>query len=163
MATTRIITINELIKMFDDFSSDHLQLNDFGYGETSDIGTTTQMLFPYLWATHRTASSITVQNRTAIPTINLTFIIADQINVQSNTEQANGFASDNSQEIVSDTFQIAQDFVVYLFSLNTQGVKLIDESLALELVVDETQDKVIGWMIDVSLQLTHTNCAYPTV
>ena len=49
MATTNIITINQLIKLFNDFSDSHLQLKDFGYGPTSEIGTTRQMNFPYLW------------------------------------------------------------------------------------------------------------------
>ena len=55
---SKIITLNQLIQMFNDFSTDHLQLNDFGYGPTSDIGTSKNMSFPYLWVTHSQASSI---------------------------------------------------------------------------------------------------------
>ena len=163
MANSNIISINQLIKMFSDFSDSHLQLNDFGYGPTSEIGTSTQMEFPYLWVTHRTPSTINVTNKTQIPQLTLTFLVVDQINIQKNIEDTNGLDSDNSQEIVSDTFQIAQDLVTYMsVSLGRYGVQLTEDSISIEPVFDQTPDKVTGWILDVNLNLKHTNCVYPT-
>lgn len=162
MSTTNIITMNQLIKMFSDFADAHLQLNDFGYGPTSDIGTSRQMEFPYMWATHRGSSRLTVNNKTQIPQMTMTFLVVDQINIQSNYKDANGLDSDNSQEIISDTLQIIQDFVTYVSSqLGKYGVKLMENDITCEPVFDETPDKVSGWVIDMDLQLRHSNCSYP--
>ena len=162
MSTTNIITMNQLIKMFSDFADAHLQLNDFGYGPTSDIGTSRQMDFPYMWATHRGSSRLTVNNKTQIPQMTMTFLVVDQINIQSNYKNANGLDSDNSQEVISDTLQIIQDFVTYVSSqLGKYGVKLMENDITCEPVFDETPDKVSGWVIDMDLQLRHSNCSYP--
>jgi hypothetical protein len=161
---SNIVTINQLINEFKTFSDNHLQLKDFGYGPTSDIGTSRKMDFPYLWVTHRTPSSIVIQNKTQIPEIVLTFIIADQINMQENYKDINGLDSDNQQEIISDMFQIAQDLVNYIsFNLGTQGVKLMDNTASLEPVFDDTDDRVTGWVIDLTLKLLYFNCATPII
>lgn len=148
--------------MFNDFSTDHLQLNDFGYGPTSDIGTSKNMSFPYLWVTHSQASSIVISNKTQIPEMSLTFIIVDQINNQKNYLDVNGNNSNNTQEIMSDMFQVAQDFIGYIITdLNKYGVKVMDESMGISPVMDETTDKVSGWSLDLRLKIVYSNCDYP--
>jgi len=161
---SNIVTINELIKEFKDFSDNHLQLKDFGYGPTSDIGRSRKMDFPYLWVTHRTPSSIVIQNKTQIPEMVLTFIIVDQINYQTNYLEVNGLDSDNQQEIISDTFQIAQDLVNYISqNLGARGIKLMDNTASVEPVFDDTDDRATGWVIDLTLKLLHFNCNTPIV
>lgn len=158
----KIITYNELIKFFEDFSTNHKQLNSFGNGPTSDIGTSKQMDFPYLWITHRSPSTFNITNKTLIPVMSLTFIITDQFNIQKNHEDINGDDSSNIQEVLSDTFQIAQDLVTYISTeLGKYGVMMNGESLSIEPVYDETPDKVYGWVIDINLQLKHYNCDIP--
>jgi hypothetical protein len=148
--------------MFEDFATAHLQLNDFGYGPTSEIGTSRKMDFPYLWITHRTASNIVIQNKTQIPEIRLTFIIVDQLNNQVNLDDDNGSNSNNEQEVLSDCFQIAQDLVNYISTQMGQfGVMLMEESIAIEPVYDETPDVASGWVMDVALKLKHSNCITP--
>jgi len=157
-----IVTINQIIKMFSDFSDAHLQVNDFGYGPTSEIGTSRQMEFPYIWTTHRTGSVINTTNKTLIPELTFTFIVVDQINDQSNYLDINGVNSDNQQEILSDTFQISQDLITYIStSLGRYGVMLTEDSITIEPLFDETQDKVTGWIMDVNLKIKHSNCSYP--
>lgn len=163
MADTFIITYNELIKMFEDFVTNHKQLRTFGNGPTSEIGTSKQIDYPLLWSTHRTPSTFNITNKTLIPQMNLTFIIVDQINIQENYEDTNGVQSNNGQEVLSDTFQIAQDLVTYISTeLGTYGVMFSVDTLSIEPVYDELPDKVNGWVLDVTLQLRHTNCTYPT-
>jgi hypothetical protein len=162
MAQTTIITINQLMSMFKTFSDNHLQLNDFGYGPTSEIGTSRQMEFPYLWITHRTSSRLEVTNKTIVPELLFTFIIVDQINNQSNYLDENGLDSDNGQEIISDTFQISQDLVLYIMTqMNQYGVMLSEDSISMEAMFDETDDKVYGWLLEPTLKLMHINCAIP--
>tara|TARA_R110002074_G_scaffold333560_1_gene503796 strand:- start:29 stop:520 length:492 start_codon:yes stop_codon:yes gene_type:complete len=162
MSTTQIITLNQLIKLFNDFSDDHFQLNDFGYGDTSEIGTSRKMEFPYLWITHRTPSRINVTNKTAIPQFTLTVVVADQLSDIENVGDDNGSASNNEQEILSDMFQVLQDFVTYIStSLGVYGVQLTEDAVSVEPVHDETTDKVSGWIADFTINLRHSNCILP--
>jgi hypothetical protein len=157
-----IISYNQLIQMFEDFATAHLQLNDFGVGPTSEIGTSRQMRFPYMWITHRAPSNINIQNKTQIPDMVLTFIIVDQINNQENYLDVNGIDSDNQQEILSDAFQILQDLVNYISTQMGQfGVQIVDGTLSPEAIFDETTDAVTGWVTDITLRLKHSNCVTP--
>jgi|694.fasta_scaffold52060_6 hypothetical protein len=157
-----IISLNQLIQIFKDFAEAHLQLNDFGYGDTSMIGTSRKMDPAYMWITHRTSSTIGVTNKTQIPEMVLTFIIVDKINQQKNYEETNGYESNNEQEILSDTFQIMQDLINFIsVYLGKFGVMLTDEPINPEIVQDETTDKVTGWMCDIRLKLIHSNCISP--
>lgn len=161
---TKIVTMNELIKKFNVFSDNHQQLMDFGYGPTSEIGVSRKMSFPYLWVTHRSPSTIVVSNKSQIPEMSLTFIVVDQINSQKNYLDDNGLDSDNQQEIISDCLQIVQDLVNYISSvLRLEGVKLMDDSISIEPTFDDTDDRVTGWVADISLKLIHFNCSTPIV
>jgi len=148
--------------MFKNFTTRHLQLKDFGIGPTSEIGTSRQMKFPYLWITHRTPSSILIQNKTQIPEMVLTFIIVDQLNIQPNYADTNGSNSKNEQEVLSDCLLIAQDLINFISTeLGQYGVMLIDNTITIEPVYDETPDAASGWVLDVSLKLKHSNCIIP--
>tara|TARA_R110001606_G_scaffold342302_1_gene490756 strand:- start:269 stop:772 length:504 start_codon:yes stop_codon:yes gene_type:complete len=161
---TKIITMNELIKKFSDFSDNHQQLKDFGYGPTSDIGVSRKMSFPYLWVTHRSPSSIAVSNKSQIPEMNLTFIVVDQINYQKNYLEENGLDSDNQQEIISDCLMIVQDLINYISSeLRFQGVKLMDDNISIEPTFDDTDDRVTGWVADIPMKLIYFNCSTPSI
>ena len=157
-----ITTLNEFIKYFEEFVTAHDQLNDFGYGSTSEIGRSRDMQFPYLWVTHQGASAIQLQNKTALPNMSMSFIVVDQINDQENYKDINGANSNNCQEVLSDTYQIEQDLISYISNyLNKLGVKIIDQGASIEPLMDETTDKVCGWVMTVTMQLTHLNCAIP--
>lgn len=155
-----MITINQLIAAFKEFADEHLFLQDFGYGETYDIGTTRQMKFPYLWIAHTPQSSIQFLNKTTIPTLNFFAFMLDQKNDQF-AEDVNGLASDNSSELMSDTFQYVQDFVTFIsLELNQFGVQL-QENISIVPVYDETQDKSFGWYCEVQLKCRFVNCDIP--
>lgn len=157
---TKITTLNQLIDTFKSFTNDHLILQDFGYGPTSEIGRSIQMKFPYLWITHSSSSIISIQNKTQIPSINFTFIIVDQINDQANYMDTNGNESTNVQEILSDCLQIVQDLIGFTLSIPT--IKLLEEDVSIEPVMDETTDKVSGWSVDLSIRIPYLNCTYPS-
>lgn len=158
----KILTINELMNLFSQFSEAHFMLNDWGNGPTSEIGTSRQMKFPYLWATYRNSSTINVQNRTSIPTMNLSFLVVDQINNQANIADSTDLNSDNQQEILSDTFQVCQDLIQFISTeLKIYGVTIGEASVNMEPVFDETDDKVTGWLMDIPLIISHYNCVIP--
>lgn len=158
MATTRIVTINEVLNLMESFVDDHKMLRDFGYGPTSEISTSRQMEFPYLWVTHQSDSYINIENKTAIPALKFALIFADKINNSENVENAVGEGSDNGRDILSDCFQYLQDMITKIEKdYGKYGIK-ISESVRNYPVFDDTPDKVNGWVGELTLKLTYVNC-----
>lgn len=152
-----------LIKEFEDYANSHYQLNDFGYGQTADISSTRQMKFPYMWTTHSQSSTIDIEENNILD-LSFSFLIMDQINIQENYKNDNGFQSNNQAEIISDTLEIAQDFVVFLTSgdFSKRGVTVnTNNGVNLTNVYDDTTDKATGWMLDVSIKIMNINCLTP--
>ena len=162
MATTRIVTLNEILDLFKAFADAHPQLRSFGYGPTSDIGTTKQMKFPYLWASHQSDSYIKIGNKTSIPELKIVLIFMDQINIQKNVEDAIGEDSDNGQEIMSDMLQVLQDCVVEIQNNYGQYGIMISEDVRVYPAFDETTDKANGWVGEFTLKLRQFNCEIPS-
>lgn len=162
MATPFIITLNQLLAQFRLFAANHPQLNDFGYGMTSDIGTTRQMQMPYMWVTHEQDSTYTIANKIIEPQINLTFLFVDKINNQRNFSNQVGEDSNNGQEVISDMEMVARDFLVHVAtSLGQYGINFASDASG-TVVQDETDDKVNGWMLRVTFKLKFVNCEIPS-
>lgn len=151
----QIITINGLNDLLKGFADNHLFLQDYGIGQTSEIGASRQMRFPYMWVTLGDGTQITAANKTAIPVLNLIVILADQTNNQATGDNFNVL------ENMSDCFQIAQDLITTIqVEWGKYGI-LINDTPRLAPVVDETQDAVNGWALNLNLKLIHSNCAIP--
>ena len=163
MPTTSIISLNQLINWFQTFQQNHFFLKDFGFGEPYDIGTSRQMTFPYMWVTMNEDSSIATGSnvKSAIPDISFSIMFMDKINIQDNYLDTNGFPSDNSQEILSDTLQYLQDLVTEIqLNWGTYGV-LISQDVSFYPAVDETQDKATGVVGRFVLRTRQVNCIIP--
>ena len=160
--SVNIISLNQIINLFSDFADRHYFIKDFGYGPTSDIGTSRQMEFPYLWLSLDQNSTIVVQNKTAIPQYGITVLFMDKINIQKNYLDINGVNSDNSQEVLSDMLQLLQDMITEIeVDWGNYGLR-IEGSVNCFPGVDETQDKVNGWVGQFTLRVKHSNCILPT-
>lgn len=158
MSTSRIVTINEILKKFKEFVESHKQLRDFGYGPTSDIGTSRQMEFPYLWVTHQSDSRINIENKTALPELKFTLLFMDQVINLENVRDAVGEDSDNGRDVISDCFQYLQDMVTEIEkSYGKYGIKIL-ENVRVFPAFDETPDKVNGWAGEITLKLSYVNC-----
>lgn len=163
MAITNIITLNQIISWFEDFSQRHYMLRDFGFGEPYDIGTSRQMTFPYMWVTMNEDSVISTATnfRSAIPEFSFSVMFMDKINIQENYLDINGFNSDNSQEVLSDMVQILQDLITEIQqSWNQYGV-LFSQDVSFFPVIDETPDKSTGVMGRFVFKLKQVNCDIP--
>lgn len=150
-------TLNQIVELFKSFATNHMQLNDFGYGPTSEIGTTVKMQFPYLWLSHQQDSAITIRNNTQTPSMRFYVLIMDQQSDQHVTDEINGLDSTNAQEILSDTFQILQDLIA---TCNTDWKPLgvqISEDVRCYPAIDETQDQANGWVAELTLRLSYAN------
>jgi hypothetical protein len=161
MATTQIVTINQILGYFEDFVNTHEQLKSFGYGPTSEVGVSKQMTFPYMWVSHQSDSYIRITNKTQIPELKFVLLFMDQVNIQSNYQNINGQDSNNGQEVISDTFQYLQDCITEMNTNWTSRGIMIAEDVRVYPAFDETPDKVNGWVGEVTLKLTHVNCSIP--
>ena len=158
-----ITTLNQLIGYFEAFADAHGQIKDFGYGSTSEISTTEQMKFPYLWVTNATGGSVELsRNKTVTPIPTFQFLVLDQWNNQSNYKDTNGLNSNNTGEVMSDTHQICIDIINYINNdLNKQGVMIPESTYTLEPIEDGTTDKAYGHMLTLDLKVMYYNCSIP--
>ena len=76
--SVNIISLNQIINLFSNFADRHYFIKDFGYGATSEIGTSRQMDFPYMWLALDENSTIVVQNKTAIPQYGITILFMER-------------------------------------------------------------------------------------
>jgi hypothetical protein len=163
MSTTSIVSLNQLIRWFQTFQENHYFLKDFGFGEPYDIGTSVQMDFPYMWVTMNEDSNIQTasNNKSAIPDISFSIMFMDKINNQPNYLDTNGFQSNNSVEILSDTLQCLQDLIVYIQQNWQQYGVLISQDVSFYPAVDETTDKATGIVGRFVLRTRQVNCIIP--
>lgn len=155
-----ILKLKDIIDIFKDFADKHKEINDFGWGMTYDIGTTFNMKMPYMWVTHRAPNRIIVAGKSAQTKLfNFSIIIADKINIQKNILATNGFLSDNSGDILNKTDLITHDLIAYL--QHTLTGAHISEDVSIELIYDETDDKVAGWLLDITIKAVYKNCINP--
>ncbi len=159
---TQLITFNQLMRLIELFSINHPQLNDFGYGMTSEIGNSRKMKFPYMWATNELDSTISVSiNKVIVPIENLTILFVDKLNDQKNYINTNGENSNNGQEIISDMKTVALDFVTEIVNNWGQYGVMIEGDVSTFVVQDETDDKANGVGIRIALKEKYVNCEIP--
>jgi hypothetical protein len=163
MPITSIISLNQIIDWFQNFQENHYFLKDFGFGEPYDIGTSRQMTFPYMWVTMNEDSSIATGSnvKSAIPDISFSIMFMDKINIQENYLDTNGFPSDNSQEVLSDTLQCLQDLITEIQQNWGQYGVLLSQDVSFYPAVDETQDKATGVVGRFVLRTRQVNCVIP--
>lgn len=160
MSTNFIISLNQIIGLFKDFANDHPQIESFGYGPTSDIGTSVKVDYPAFWLTHENDGNIGIGgNKTLIPEMSFTALFFDKLNQQLNVDGVNGEAADNGQEILSDTFQMGEDLIADIIGYWSQFGVSISEDVSTFPIFDETDDKVNGYGFRLTLRLKHLNCA----
>lgn len=163
MPTTSIVTLNQLINWFHLFQQNHYFLKDFGFGESYDIGTSRQMTFPYMWVSLNDDNNIATGSniKSAIPDISFSILMMDKINIQENYLETNGFPSDNSQEILSDTLQYVQDLITQIQQTWGQYGVMISQDVNFYPVIDETPDKATGMLARIVLRTRQVNCIIP--
>jgi hypothetical protein len=88
-------------------------------------------------------------------------MIVDKINIQDNYENSNSFKSDNKRELMSDTFQIGQDLVTEIQGYWDSYGLILKSDVSIIPVVDETPDKVCGWLFTIPFTLRFINCDIP--
>lgn len=99
--------------------------------------------------------------KSAIPDYAFRVFFMDKINIQENYLDANGFQSDNSVDILSDTIQYLQDLITEIQQDWTQYGVMISSDVNFSPVIDETQDKSTGVSASITLRTRQVNCIIP--
>jgi len=159
VAGTNTTTINQIVTLFSYFAQAHPLKPDFGFGEVSQLGTSRQMGFPYVWMFSDTSNGVTNANNQT-PIFNLTFLLVDKINIQNNYNNINGSGSNNEQEVLSDMYQLAQDLVTYIQKeLTRYKISLTEGGFTTQTLYRETNDVVSGYRLDLSIRVPYTSCS----
>jgi hypothetical protein len=141
-----MITKNILYKYFKDFADNHLQIKDYGYGDLSDISSSTATTYPLFWVSPQ-PSNISGNEIT----YNFNILIGDRLE--------DGDA--NKVEVESDTFQIGLDL---LATLNINRDVDLDKNNTLTPFIHDFKDRIAGHLITVSVtaDFDYNECAVPT-
>jgi len=141
------ITINRIIAIFRDLSIRHEMINDFGFGETSDIGASRPMLFPYLWV-EPTTTRITQGN-----TANRYQELFYSFNIYLMDKIQKG--DDNFEDTLSDTNYILATIVremsqhPYYVDMNVS----LSGDVVFDPATEATDDNVNGWIAQFTLKI----------
>lgn len=148
-------SLNRIVSIFRDIADRHRMLNDFGFGNTEDIGADREMLFPYLWVD---APTVTYQNSgNGIKSLlyNFEFYVMDKIDK----------GDCNYDDTLSDTQLIVQTILAEIgehkfyrdMSINLSGEPQSQPATF------ATDDNVNGWSTTLSLKLPFriTTCTSP--
>jgi len=159
-------TLIQLVDLFKDIADRHMQINDFGFGTTDEIGESRRMLYPYLWITVVDDSTL-VFGSGGISHIDfsLTLIVADKVNNQTNNGNQLGEESNNGLEVSSDTQQMIYDIMAELSThpgYDDMNIKVTND-ITLSPAWDEDDGRVNGWTatLDLRMPFRLTYCNAP--
>ena len=151
-----MFSINQIHKKFSDFATAHLQINSYGFGDLSEIGQsvaaytvnkdngTNNITYPSMWVTPQPSSIERHFLR-----LNFMCLFYDLVNQNE----------DNSIEVISDTLQMANDFIQYLRTTTNEDNFDIDNEYTFQLTPfkDRFNDDVTGWQLDLQLNIINLN------
>jgi hypothetical protein len=149
------LSINQIVSIFQDLAIRHKMINDFGFGQTYDIGASRQMLFPYLWVEPGDSRIIKSGNGYKERLQTFSLYLMDKINM----------GDSNYQEIISDTHYILETIIseisqhLYYVEFNLS----LDGDITLVPVIEATDDNVNGYVatITIKIPIRYTYCNSP--
>lgn len=156
-----LVTLNQIVDKLRDFATLNPFVNDFGYGQVTDISTTKAVEYPLIWATHTIDSTIEIQNRTVMPTINFLVLSLDRINNEVPGLDENGGASTNQTDVMSDRLQVLQDLLIYIKQEMRDLSVSIDGNVSLTPIFDDLTDRTAGFAAQISFKLPYQGCITP--
>ena len=147
-----IQTLNQHIKLFSDFATNHKQINSFGFGDPWEWYNNLKqdnenLVYPAMFVT-ADAANLTGYNLQRPYTV----FICDLVR----------HAEQNENDVLSDTQLIALDFLAYL-KKEYIGSQALDLNTTLEPFTERGTDYVAGWQITVTFRETfeYNNCQIP--
>lgn len=159
-------SLNQIDKIFQDFAASHKQINSYGLGEASEIGSDKLLLnysagvmagresapvYPLLWAVPMPSD---ISRRFVIWKFSI--IVCDLVLPDES----------NLTEVLSDTQQILQDFLANLQAPAYNSSFTIEgeyEYVITPFREERFNDCTAGWISDIELKISNLNdrCAIP--
>lgn len=131
------MTLNQIVKLFEKFAADHLQINDFGHGSLSEIAASKDQKYPLMWLYFDTSTY-----RPNVMEYPFQVILMDLIFEAKNK---------NELEVQSDMLQVAQDLIAE-FRDNPDYVISIPNDVAINFFTDRFTDLVAGVTINLTIR-----------
>lgn len=147
-------TYNQIIKVLNDFATNHLQISSFYRGNVNEIGfnneTYKSFNYPIMWVQDGTE---TISDKDAV--ISFEILLLDIEYPDHKTQQ----------EILSDMREVALDLASYLYDINkTADFEFtIDRNISLQPFKETYEDNLTGWLITVPIRQTfvYDRCQIP--
>lgn len=133
------MTLNQIIhKLFKPVAEDHLQLNDFGYGNVDQLSANHTVKYPLMWLIVRPVSY-------GSNTLNYSFsvMLCDKVNADHPEQEA---------DIQSDMIQVAADVAAKLVNLDMDGID-VDRAFTLQPFTDRFTDVCAGVVMDITIKV----------
>lgn len=131
-------TLNQIIKVFNDFADAHPQINSFGTGDLWEVGMSEDIQYPVLWVQPTESRVIKGTSGTFTYTSNLIRVfILDRVKK----------GKENEIEVLSDMSQVAHDLVKNIDqnpTLSLGGILLNNNDVVMEYVGEKLKDDVSG-------------------
>ena len=142
------ITHNQIVQLFEDLSTNHFQINGFGFGDPWEYLSNNTPNTPCLWG----VLNNTQRNKREV-TLNYSLLIFDLVKADES----------NENEVLSDTHQIALDLLAMLGSPTYSSQFFLGDNSPMEDFTERFDSKVAGWKIDISLRIPFDNdvCQVP--
>jgi hypothetical protein len=145
------LTYNQIIKVLNDFATNHYQINQFGNGDLWEVvehNQTKDFNYPLLWVQDQPHS--TTQGE-----IEMTFRCFF-INLVQKDES-------NENEVKSDMYQCATDLLSYWYKQTDYRTVSVDINTTLTSFTERFNDELTGWWIDIKLtqQFRYDKCSIP--
>jgi len=149
------LAYSKLIAIFRDISARNKNLNDFGFGQTSEVGASRPMLFPFLWVEPSQTRSVRVEGGYLTDIISFNFYLMDKIKQ----------GESNWEDILSDTKYTLDTIITEI--TQHRYYRELDISLANDIVmqpfIEQFDDNTNGWVagIDFKMPVRYTVCNSP--
>lgn len=143
------ITHNQIVKLLEDISTNHYQLNGFGFGDVWEYLASSTKQTPCLWGV------LNGSNRNGKElTLNYTLLVFDQVKRDES----------NENEVLSDTYQILTDVITILNSPTYASQFILGVSNTMQDFTERFDSSVSGWSVDVSFRIPFDNdiCQIPS-
>lgn len=144
-----MITHNKIVKLLEDISTNHYQLNGFGFGDVWEYLASSTPATPCLWGI---LGNTTREKNEVI--MNYTLLVFDL--VKSN--------EGNEDEVLSDTQRIVFDILSILNSPLYSTQFILNPSNSMEDFTERFDSSVAGWKVDIQIRTTFDNdvCQIPS-
>ena len=148
-------SLNNVTDRLKQLAEDHHMINDFGLGDTSDIGASKdearELTYPYLWVDYAETKYAFGNNRgIGYKIYTMSVLVVDKITPNVS----------NSTEVMSDTEGILSDVIQFISVDKTlRDFRIETADITAEPVSDEDKDGVEGWVARIPFKIPYAFCA----